>query len=77
MASVVMMTPDKRTITRVPKGEAAQQSGTDAGRRPARDERNNQSRDQTWCSPWRTVSARDETPEKSIMVVLAVKVYRP
>lgn len=70
---------DKRTHNpRTGKGGGRPaKSRTDGGRRPARDERNNQSRDRKHeTSPWRTVSRApgDETPEKSIMVVLAVKV---
>lgn len=83
---------DKRTHNpRTGKGGGRPaKSRTDGGRRPARDERNNQSRDRKHeTSPWRTVSRApgDETPgardtvrqamkrlRKSIMVVLAVKV---
>ncbi len=56
-------------ITRVPGKEAAQQSlALTVDARPARDERNNQSRDRKHePSPWRTVfrAPCDETPEKS------------
>ncbi len=66
--SVVMMTLINAPITRVPgKGGRPAKSRTDGGRRPARDERNNQSRDRKHeTSPWRTVSRApgDETPEK-------------
>lgn len=60
---------DKRTHNpRTGKGGGRPaKSRTDGGRRPARDERNNQSRDRKHeTSPWRTVSRApgDETPEK-------------
>ncbi|EGY0907657.1 tRNA/rRNA methyltransferase YfiF, partial [Salmonella enterica subsp. enterica serovar Newport] len=60
---------DKRTHNpRTGKGGGRPaKSRTDGGRRPARDERNNQSRDRKHeTSPWRTVSRvpGDETPEK-------------
>ncbi len=71
---------DKRTHNpRTGKGGGRPaKSRTDGGRRPARDERNNQSRDRKHeTSPWRTVSRARRAMKrlrKSIMVVLAVKV---